>query len=61
MDRLTSMQVFVATADAGSFSEAEVESMPTVGADGERVSSTVVREACARGEAVGVSTLLGRP
>lgn len=39
----------------------EVESMPTVSSDGERVSSTAVREAWARGDAVRVSTLLGRP
>ncbi|MDR3571244.1 MAG: hypothetical protein P4L81_03525 [Candidatus Pacebacteria bacterium] len=39
----------------------EVESMPTVNVNGERVSSTAVREAWAQDDAARMATLLGRP
>jgi len=39
----------------------EVETMPTLCLDRERVSSTAVREAWAQGDAAKVSALLGRP
>jgi riboflavin kinase / FMN adenylyltransferase len=38
-----------------------VETMPTIRADGERVSSTAVREAFAKGNIARAVTLLGRP